>query len=182
MLRSDVKKVVKKFDLVDSDLRKFCPLWYKKEDGEIVQGRGPMLYPKLMCDKNLKVYTSIYDKNENPVDPAELIGQKCLVRAGIKIDSVFIGSKNSLQVKVMELEVELQGNQRQRLLAPVQAVYDEPEPLHNTGSMAALAASDSESEEGSDDETTTERSSGPASEPAKRAPAPANRGGKRLSK
>lgn len=116
MLRSDVKKSVKKYDLVESDLRKFNPLWYKKEDGEIVEGRGPMLYPKLMCDKKLKVYTLFADQYGRDLDPMTLVAEKCIVRACIKIESIFIGSKISLQIKVMEVEVQQQGNRRQRLL------------------------------------------------------------------
>jgi hypothetical protein len=46
LLRNEVKKSIKKYDLELSDLKKFSPLWYKKEDGKIVEGRGPMLYPK----------------------------------------------------------------------------------------------------------------------------------------
>jgi len=127
MLKSDVKKSVKKYDLVDSDLRKFNPLWYKKEDGQIVEGKGPMLYPKLMCDKNLNIYTLFADQNGRDVDPSSLIGQKCIVRVCIKIESIFIGSKISLQLKVMEVEVQQQGNSRPRLLcksAPQDEEYD----------------------------------------------------------
>ena len=116
MLRPEVKKSVKKYDLVESDLRKFSPLWYKKEDGEIVQGRGPMLYPKLMCNKDLEIYTDIADQNGHTVDPMTLLNQKCSVRACVKIESIFIGSKISLQVKVVELEVQQQSPGRQRLI------------------------------------------------------------------
>jgi hypothetical protein len=116
MLRPEVKKSVKKYDLVESDLRKFSPLWYKKEDGEIVQGRGPMLYPKLMCNKDLEIYTDIADQNGHTVDPMTLLNQKCSVRACVKIESIFIGSKISLQVKVVELEVQQQAPGRQRLI------------------------------------------------------------------
>lgn len=151
MLRPEVKKSVKKYDLVDSDLRKFSPLWYKKEDGEIVQGKGPMLYPKLMCNKNLEIYTDIADQNGNNVDPLSLLNQKCSVRACIKIESIFIGSKISLQVKVIELEVQQQGNQRQRLIcrqAPVTSdiVYEQPDVI-NPALEVSDASDDSEREE-----------------------------------
>lgn len=141
MLRTDVKKSVKKYDLVESDLRKFSPLWYKKEDGEVVQGRGPMLYPKLMCNKNLEIYTDIADQNGNNIDPLTLLNQKCSVRACVKIESIFIGSKISLQVKVIELEVQQQGNQRQRLIcrqAPTnnEVVYEKPDALNPASEMS----------------------------------------------
>lgn len=131
MLKPDVKKAVKKYDLVESDLRKFNPLWYKKEDGQIVEGRGPMLYPKLMCDKNLNIYTIFADQYGRDIDAMELVGQKCIVRACVKIESIFIGSKISLQLKVTEVEVQQQGNSRPRLLckvAPIVEEYEEEQP------------------------------------------------------
>jgi len=149
LLRPDVKKAIKKSDLVDSDLRKFNPIWRKKEDGEIVEGRSPMLYPKLMCDKNLKIYTVVADKNGMDLDPMQLIGQKCVVRACIKIESIFVGSKISLQVKVLELEVQQQGNQRQRLICkqpPADSVvYEEADVLNPLqASVNTLTVSDDE--------------------------------------
>jgi hypothetical protein len=153
MLKPEVKKSVKKYDLVESDLRRFSPLWYKKEDGEVVQGRGPMLYPKLMCNKNLDIYTVIADTKGNDIEPSTLIGQKCSVRACIKIESVFIGSKISLQVKVLELEVQQQGNQRQRLICqmPTETVVIESTDVLNP-LQDALVASDEESDESEDDD------------------------------
>ena len=119
LLRNEVKKSIRKYDLELSDLKKFSPLWYKKEDGQIVQGRGPMLYPKLMCDTSLKIYTIITDQNGKDIDAIKLLNEKCTVRACIKFESIFIGSKISLQVKVLELEVQQQGNMRPRLMCPV---------------------------------------------------------------
>jgi hypothetical protein len=160
MLRPEVKKLVKKYDLVESDLRKFSPLWYKKEDGEIVQGRGPMLYPKLMCNKDLEIYTDIADQNGHTVDPMTLLNQKCSVRACVKIESIFIGSKISLQVKVVELEVQQQAPGRQRLICkqePTEVVRIEPSdvltsvnPLGNP-----LGDEDASDEEPTEPETTS---------------------------
>lgn len=185
VLRPEVKKSVKKFDLVESDLRKFTDkvvVPKRGEDGEVVADRGPMLYPKLMCDKNLQIYTVIADPQGNDIDPMQLIGQKCVVRACIKIDSLFIGSKISLQVKVLELEVQQSGNQRQRLLcrAPPQetvtiASTDVLNPLAQE-TLVASDDSDDESEEESDTEMTA-----PVVAPVKPTPpAPASR--KRLAK
>lgn len=116
ILKPEVRKSVKKYDLVESDLRKFNPLWYKKEDGEIVEGRGPMLYPKLMCNKDLEIYTIITDENGFDIEPDTLLNQKCNVKTCIKIESIFIGSKISLQLKVLEIEVNQNGNKRRRLI------------------------------------------------------------------
>jgi hypothetical protein len=153
MLKPEVKKSVKKFDLVESDLRKFSPLWYKKEDGQIVEGRGPMLYPKLMCNKDLQIYTDIADQHGNDVEALSLLNQKCSVRACIKIESIFIGSKISLQVKVLEMEVHQQGNRRQRLICkqtPAESLFvsdmDVVNPLQVDNKMDELSESDDELE------------------------------------
>lgn len=127
ILKPDVKKALKKYDLVESDLRKFNPLWYKKEDGKIVEGRGPMLYPKLMCDKNLKIYSVFANQNGMDINPMSLIGQRFNCRTCIKIESIFIGAKISLQIKVLEVEVYQQGNQRQRLICRTPPPEEEKE-------------------------------------------------------
>lgn len=182
MLKPEVKKSVKKYDLVESDLRKFSPLWYKKEDGEIVQGKGPMLYPKLMCNKNLEIYTDIADQNGVNLDAMTLINQKCRVRACIKIESIFIGSKISLQVKVMELEVQQQGNQRQRLIckqAPEgNATVFEKADVISPLAEEELVASDNENESESDSEPEPT----PVVERVDSPPKKATRGGRRLAK
>ena len=188
VLKPEVKKSVKKFDLVESDLRKFSPLWWKKdENNEIVPGKGPNLYPKLMTNKDLQIYTVVADSNGRDLDPLSLIGVKGTVRACIKIESVFVGSKISLQVKVLELEVQTQGNQRSRLLckeAPAETVVIEARDTLNP--LQTLAASDDE--ESADEESADEE------EPVVNAPVvpstpatgtsgkPSNRGGRRLVK
>lgn len=169
MLRSDVKKSVKKYDLVESDLRKFSPLWYKKEDGEIVQGRGPMLYPKLMCNRNLEIYTDIADQNGNNIDPFSLVNQKCSVKACIKIESIFIGSKISLQVKVMELEVQQHGNQRQRLICKPSPVFEQEDIINsapqNYGGVEYSEEPESNEIVASEDETVEVPQPAPVNKP-----------------
>ena len=39
---------IEKYDLELTDLKKFNPLYWKMEKGKIVEGRGPMLYVKVM--------------------------------------------------------------------------------------------------------------------------------------
>ena len=142
LLRQDVKKSIKKYDLEMSDLKKFSPLWYKKEDGQIVQGRGPMLYPKLMSSNtDLKIYTVIADQNGRDIDPLKLLNEKCTVRACIKFESIFIGSKISLQIKVLELEVQQQGSSRPRLICKTAEVFDETETEEHDDNNDASAES-----------------------------------------
>jgi hypothetical protein len=78
----------------------------------------------------LKIYTLIADQHGKDIDATKLLNEKCSVRACIKFESIFIGSKISLQVKVLELEVQQQGNQRPRLMLQVA-----PEVLPNDSAI-----------------------------------------------
>jgi len=98
-----------------SDLKKLNPIYQKKEKGIPVPGKSPTLYAKLKCQKNndkLQVVTSFYDSSEytndtsvriDSTDPMTLIGKRMHVKGGIHVESVFIGSKISLQLKLQQV-------------------------------------------------------------------------------
>lgn len=50
--------------------------------------------------------SQFYDTEGNNLEPLNLIGQHCFFRGAVKIESIFIGSKISIQVKIYEAEVE----------------------------------------------------------------------------
>jgi hypothetical protein len=142
-----------------------------------------------MCDKNLKIYTVVADKNGVDLDPLSLIGQKCNVRACIKIDSIFIGSKISLQVKVLELEVQQQGNQRQRLICkqpPLDnVVYEDADvlnPLQSSVKHMTVSDDEESDEESADEPTPVASAPAPVVTPPAAKTVSAGRGGKRLAK
>lgn len=97
-------------------LKKINPLsWsYNKENYEIIEELGPKLYPKFIVSKRKdtkevdKIFTKISDeRTRQPIDPKELIGVKCLVRALVQFESVFAGSdKLILQIKLLEVAVK----------------------------------------------------------------------------
>ena len=111
------KKELKLKDLEKSDLRKFNPIYYKKnDDGEIAEGASPTLYAKLIVSKG-KIITEFFDGvSGNSIKPLDLIGKYCYAKAVIKIESIFLGSKISLQVKLYESEVNLINSGVKRLL------------------------------------------------------------------
>lgn len=122
------REEVDQFELQRSDLRKLNPLYWKKEkvkdpkSGRMIQqavpGLGPTLYAKLMFSKkNDSFLTQFFDSSNNPLQPLDLVGKFCHVRAAIKIESIFIGNKISLQVKCCECEVELAQMGMKRLLS-----------------------------------------------------------------
>lgn len=116
----DHKDEIEKYDLDMSDLKKFNPLFWKMEKGKIVEGRGPMLYVKVMYNKRNDRITSLFiDENTNEeIDPFRLLNKRCYVTAAIKFESIFIGNKISLQVKLYEAVVKVVDNSIRGLLRP----------------------------------------------------------------
>jgi hypothetical protein len=111
----EIKKFNLKRDGLDS-LGNFM-YWKRGDDGKILEDKGPVLYPKLIeSKKNNKIITGIFDQNGNDVDPLSLEKKFCWVKAAVKIESIYIGSKISLQVKVYEAEVRLVETGARRLL------------------------------------------------------------------
>lgn len=118
----DNKKELKMKDLERTDLRKLNPIYIKKnEDGEVADGATPTLYAKLIVSKKNgqnKIITEFFDSvTGEQFKPLDLIGKYCYVRAVIKVESLFLGSKISLQVKLYEAEVSLINTGVKRLLS-----------------------------------------------------------------
>jgi hypothetical protein len=122
--------IEKLFDVQESEYRKaqggLNPLYWQREvvteNGKkvrrIVPGTGPTLYPKLIYSKkNEKFVSQFFDPSDTPLNPLDLIGKYCYVNAAIKIESIFIGSRICLQVKVYEAVVEVAQTGMKRLLA-----------------------------------------------------------------
>ena len=115
----DNKEKIDKFDLERKDLTKtkggLNPLYWKMEkitdeNGKSsmrrVPDRGPTLYAKLICYKD-KFLTKFHNmKDDKEIEPKDLMNKGCHAECGIKIESIFIGSSISLQVKLYEANVE----------------------------------------------------------------------------
>ena len=116
------RDTIEKYDLELNDLKKFNPLYYKMEKGKIVEGKGPMLYIKTLTSKKdgtIKVHTIFTDGETNEViSPMDLMGKRCYVRGAIKIESIFIGTKISLQLKLFEAQVKVIDSAFKSLLNP----------------------------------------------------------------
>lgn len=95
-------------DLDYPDLKRFNPLYWKKDEkGKIVEGTGPTLYAKLIQSKKDNKMISVFRNEEDEIiDPMTLIGKKCFARAAIKIESIFLGAKIGLQVKLYQVYIE----------------------------------------------------------------------------
>jgi len=114
------REEIEKYDLDIADLKKFNPLFWKMEKGKIVEGRGPMLYAKVIHNKKTNQISTIFvneDTNEE-TDPYEMMNKQCHVTAAIKIESIFIGNKISLQVKLFEVVYKFKDTTIRGLLRP----------------------------------------------------------------
>jgi hypothetical protein len=112
------RETIEQYELDRNDLKKLNPLYYKREKGKIVEGTGPTLYAKLIISKKQERMVSMFfDFNGENINGMDLIGKYCFVRAAIKIESIFIGNKISLQVKLYECEVKIADQGPRRLLS-----------------------------------------------------------------
>ena len=111
-------------------------------------------------DGDHQIMTPFVDTDTgNDLDPHEIIGKHMKVQAVVKIESIFIGNKISLQVKVVEVLSELVGQKRVRRLIPRvkkdSVVYDDITPVEDDVSNLSLnkkKESDKEESEESDKE------------------------------
>ena len=127
------REEIEQYDLAMSDLKKFNPLYWKKDKGKIVEGTGPTLYAKLIVSKKQdKIVTMFYDGNGDTIDPLTLSGKYCYVNAAVKFESVFIGNKISMQIKLYECEVKLADTGMKRLMKRPTA---QPRVLNATSSL-----------------------------------------------
>lgn len=117
------KEDIEKYELDRSDLKKFHPFYWKKEKGKPIPGQGPVLYVKLIENKKQGTILSMFfDTQDNSVNPIDLIGKYLYAEAAIKVESIYVGTRVALQVKLHEATVELVQTGMSRLLPRPKAV------------------------------------------------------------
>jgi hypothetical protein len=138
------RDAIQRYELERSDLKKLNPLYYKKEKGVIIPGRGPMLYPKcIRSAKDDKILTIFYDGRSGlDIDPTELIGKFNHSTAVIKFESIFVGAQISYQVKVHECAVKLAQQGMARVL-PRRETTVHIEESHTTPSIPPTSSTPS---------------------------------------
>ena len=113
----DNKEKIEQYELEKNDLKKLNPLYFKKDKGKIIEGTGPSLYAKLIISKKQeKVVSMFFGKNGENLDAMELKGKYCFVIGAIKIESIFIGNKISIQTKLYEAEIHPMESSMKKLL------------------------------------------------------------------
>ena len=85
------------------DTKRFSPLSFKKSE-ETQEKKSPILYTKLIYNKKeQKISTLFIDENSNlEVNPLTILNKKCYITGAIKIESIFLGEKVTLQIKLYE--------------------------------------------------------------------------------
>lgn len=122
LVLESTKIEIKKFSLKRDGLDSLGNFMYRKRDektGSIMEDRGPVLYPKLIESRKNgthKILSNFFDQNGHDVDPMSLEKKYCWVNGAIKIESIYVGAKISLQVKVYDAEVSLVESGSRRLL------------------------------------------------------------------
>lgn len=122
LILDSTKVEIKKFNLKRDALDSIGNFYYRKLDdktGEVLSDRGPVLYPKLIESRKdgvHKIVTNFFDQSGRDIDAMSLEKKYCWVNAAIKIESIYVGAKISLQVKVYEAEVNLVESGARRLL------------------------------------------------------------------
>lgn len=125
LMKPKVKELIERYDLEMSDLKKFNPVYYKREKGKIITDQPPRLYPKLITSKkNLepgqppKVITNFENPMGEEINATDYIGKYCTMETAIKYESIFIGSKITPQLKLYEAIVQPVQQKAKRLLRP----------------------------------------------------------------
>lgn len=111
------REEIEQYDLSMSDLKKFNPLYWKRDKGKVAEGTGPILFAKLIVSKKHDTIISMFYNSEGEEIPAlSLLGKYCYANAAIKIESIFIGNKISMQVKLYECEARTMETGMKRMM------------------------------------------------------------------
>lgn len=99
------------------DTKRFSPLSYKKPENENEDKKSPILYTKLIFNKkDGKISTLFIDEHSNiEINPLSILNKKCYITGAIKIESIFLGEKVTLQVKLYEAIVRVIKNSKRLL-------------------------------------------------------------------
>lgn len=116
-------------NITDDLLNKFNILNWKYENGVKVEEKGPILYVKLMNNKNKNITTYfVDDKTNTNIDPLDFLNKKCLVEAAIKFDNIVINNRVQLQLRLFEVRVKRINN---RKTGPLHSLLDPKVVLKN---------------------------------------------------
>ena len=114
------RESIEKYDLEVADLKKFNPLYWKMERGQRVPDKGPTLYAKTTYSKkDNKILTVFIDElKQKRIDPMSILTKHCYVKFALTVESIFIGTSISLQLKLSEVMFRLKDSGLRSALCP----------------------------------------------------------------
>jgi hypothetical protein len=169
------KDDIERYDLDMADLKNLNPLYWKKDKGKIVEGTGPVLYIKTMMSKKTESISTVFinGQTHEEMDPQEVMNKYCFAKGAIKFESVFVGNKISLQIKLYEALVEPVDTERKTLLTShvirkvdttSNDIYDalaaEAEPITTPNNEHEEEEEEGEGDAGDDNEEEEENETG----------------------
>jgi hypothetical protein len=128
------KDALDQYSLERSELKKICNSLYYKRDpknkAKIMDGTGPTLYAKLIFNKKKNQITSTFFNSQTgqEIEPLDLVDKHCYAKAVIKFESIFIGNKISLQIKLYDCGIKMIDSGRKKLL-PRPTACDSVQPI-----------------------------------------------------
>lgn len=114
-----------------NDFRRLNPIYIKKDKGVVVAGKAPVLYPKLKFKKDPSggsnhTFSTAFHKNNQSysvdpsielevVNPLSLIGRRMHTKTKLHVESIFIGAKVSIQLRLVQVLYETIENNQIRI-------------------------------------------------------------------
>ena len=104
-IKDFLRTIKEEVNVTDEMINQMNILNWKYENGKRKEDKGPLLYSKLiMNNRTNKIVTSFFNEENNErLEPFDLMNQKCVVTAALKIENIIIGKKISVQVKLFEV-------------------------------------------------------------------------------
>lgn len=117
------REALKQPDMEENALGRLNPLYYKIEKGEVQRERAPLLYTRLNIyrqDNNgAQIRTLFTDEaTKEPIDPMRLINRRFFIQGAVRLESILVGNRPRIHVKLFEARVRLIDSGFKSLLEP----------------------------------------------------------------
>lgn len=123
--------------------------WKGNEIGDL---DGPKLYPKVMYNQSKDEFITVFvdDTDELIEDPKLILDKRCKIKVALRFESIFIGSKLALQVRVNDAAIAnwIEAYKpRSMILKKKPAVVRKPPKEESDSDSSQLNTDDSDEEE-----------------------------------
>jgi hypothetical protein len=115
----EMKPLMNKYNM-DSRVDQMNIFYRKKtKEGRIIEEAAPVLHPKLFMDlTKSSVFPGFYDPDDIPINPSDIIGKRCKCICDIIIDSVYVGPRPSIHLKLNDAIITELYDKKRVLHAP----------------------------------------------------------------